>query len=214
MEDAAHRQGLSARQSGPLLKVGVGPLEYDSPFPKRGSLWESKGRRAQRACFQGRASACLDLPNRNHDVTARALLQSFGLRRNQVALAGLAVALLGAAVPTSSQAHHPPTGTVSDHVEEDSVVHSPAKERRLERRTARITAPDVAVAQRRAPDDPDQVGQWGPVVDWPVVGVHVALLTNGKVVAYDSVERSETDPTTSPGPPSGTRRPASRRRRP
>ncbi len=31
------------------------------------------------------------------------------------------------------------------------------------------------------------MGQWGPVVDWPVVGVHVALLTNGKVVAYDSV---------------------------
>ncbi len=97
------------------------------------------------------------------------------------------MALLGAAVPTSSQAHHPPTGTVSDHLEEDYVFHSRAKERRLERRTARITAPDVAVAQRRAPDDPDQVGQWGPVVDWPVVGVHVALLTNGKVVAYDSV---------------------------
>ncbi len=120
-------------------------------------------------------------------MTAWALIQSFGLRRNQVALAGLAVALLGVAVPTSSQAHHPPTGAVSDHLEEDFVIHSRAKERRLERRTARITAPDVAAAQRRAPDDPGQVGQWGPVVDWPVVGVHVALLTNGKVVAYDSV---------------------------
>ena len=31
------------------------------------------------------------------------------------------------------------------------------------------------------------MGQWGPVVDWPVVGVHVALLENGKVLAYDSV---------------------------
>ena len=99
----------------------------------------------------------------------------------------MAVALLGVAVPASSQAHHPTTGTVADHLEEDFVVHSRAKERRLERRTARITAPDVETAQRRAPDDPDQVGQWGPVVDWPVVGVHVALLTNGKVVAYDSV---------------------------
>ena len=132
-------------------------------------------------------SDCLDSPFRNHDVTAWALMQSFGLRQNQVALAGMAVALLGVAVPTSSQAHHPPAGPVSDHLEEDFVFHSRAKERRLERRTARITAPDVAVAQRRAPDDPGQVGQWGPVVDWPVVGVHVALLTNGKVVAYDSV---------------------------
>jgi hypothetical protein len=31
------------------------------------------------------------------------------------------------------------------------------------------------------------VGQWGPVADWPVVGVHVALLKNWKVLAYDSV---------------------------
>ena len=38
------------------------------------------------------------------------------------------------------------------------------------------------------------MGQWGPVVDWPVVGVHVALLTNGKVVAYDSVNESQTEP--------------------
>ena len=120
-------------------------------------------------------------------MTAWALLRRVGLRCNEIALAVVAMAILGVAVPASSQAHHPPTGTVADHLEEDFVVHSPAKERRLERRTARITAPDVAVAQRRAPDDPGQVGQWGPVVDWPVVGVHVALLTNGKVVAYDSV---------------------------
>ena len=29
--------------------------------------------------------------------------------------------------------------------------------------------------------------QWGPVVDWPVVGINVALLPNGKVLAYDSI---------------------------
>ena len=34
---------------------------------------------------------------------------------------------------------------------------------------------------------PQDVGEWGPVVDWPVVGVHVALLPNGKVLAYDSI---------------------------
>ena len=37
------------------------------------------------------------------------------------------------------------------------------------------------------------VGQWGPVVDWPVVGVHVALLPNGKVLAYDSVGDNATE---------------------
>ena len=37
------------------------------------------------------------------------------------------------------------------------------------------------------------MGQWGPVVDWPVVGVHVALLENGKVLAYDSVGDNATE---------------------
>jgi hypothetical protein len=37
------------------------------------------------------------------------------------------------------------------------------------------------------------VGQWGPVVDWPVVGVHVALLPNGKVLAYDSIGDNATE---------------------
>ena len=31
-----------------------------------------------------------------------------------------------------------------------------------------------------------EVGQWGPVVDWPVVGIQVALLANGKVLAWDA----------------------------
>ncbi len=130
-------------------------------------------------------------------MTAWALVRRIGLRCNRMALAVVALGALGISIPASSQAHVPPAGAVADHVEEDSVIHTPAKERRLERRTARITAPDVAAAQRRAPDDPGQVGQWGPVVDWPVVGVHVALLTNGKVVAYDSVgdRATETYPT-------------------
>ena len=41
--------------------------------------------------------------------------------------------------------------------------------------------------------DPGQVGQWGPVVDWPVVGIHVALLPNGKVLAWDSVGDAATE---------------------
>ena len=37
------------------------------------------------------------------------------------------------------------------------------------------------------------IGQWGPVVDWPVIGVHVALLPNGKVLAYDSIGDNATE---------------------
>ena len=37
------------------------------------------------------------------------------------------------------------------------------------------------------------MGEWGPVVDWPVVGVHVALLSDGKVLAYDSIGDNATE---------------------
>src|SRR5919202_2954584 len=39
----------------------------------------------------------------------------------------------------------------------------------------------------------DETGRWGPVVPWPVVGVHVALLPNGKVLAYDSIGDNATE---------------------
>ena len=40
---------------------------------------------------------------------------------------------------------------------------------------------------------PGQVGQWGPVAPWPVVGIHVALLPNGKVLAFDTVGDAATE---------------------
>ena len=55
----------------------------------------------------------------------------------------------------------------------------------------------------------------GPVVDWPVVGVHVALLPNGKVLAYDSVGDTRHRDYRVHDPharPCGIRRRASRRR--
>ena len=39
----------------------------------------------------------------------------------------------------------------------------------------------------------DEIGQWGPVVDWPVVAINAALLPNGKVLAYDSVGDGATE---------------------
>ena len=116
-----------------------------------------------------------------------------GLPGGLYAVLVLAAAVLASLVPASAVAHRGHFSTAAGHAEEDSVVHTQAIERRLERRTARITATDAQAAKRGVPADPGQVGDWGPVVDWPVVGVHVALLTNGKVVAYDSVGDNATE---------------------
>src|SRR5262245_22352358 len=76
--------------------------------------------------------------------------------------------------------------TDAEHRAED-VPHSVSAEPRLEARTARLTAADAHAAAAALVGNENITGQWGPLVDWPVVGVHVALLPNGKVLAYDSV---------------------------
>jgi hypothetical protein len=78
---------------------------------------------------------------------------------------------------------HTPEG----HHAEDHVIHDAATEARLNRETLQRSAAPSQAAAAAVADDPGQVGQWGPVVDWPVVGIHVALLPNGKVLAWDSV---------------------------
>jgi hypothetical protein len=103
-----------------------------------------------------------------------------------LAALALAAAILAASVVPAAFAHEAPS-TVREHVEEDSVIHTPAEERQLERHTSQVTAPDSAVAAAQVTGGAGEVGRWGPVIDWPVVGVHVALLENGKVLAYDSV---------------------------
>jgi Domain of unknown function (DUF1929)/Bacterial Ig domain len=90
---------------------------------------------------------------------------------------------LGAPGVALGQDIHTPEG----HHAEDQVVHDAATEARLNRETKqRSEAPSRAAAAAVA-TDPGQVGRWGPTVDWPVVGIHVALLPNGKVLAWDSV---------------------------
>src|SRR5262245_56282042 len=81
---------------------------------------------------------------------------------------------------------HGGVNTAAGHEAEDAVTLTPQQERALDahtltvsRRAARTLAPTLGA--------PQDVGQWGPVVSWPVVGVHVALLPNGKVLAYDSI---------------------------
>ena len=63
----------------------------------------------------------------------------------------------------------------------------------MAKHTRAVTAADVRWRPPRRSPATSTVGQWGPVVDWPVVGVHVALLPNGKVLAYDSVGDDATE---------------------
>jgi hypothetical protein len=76
--------------------------------------------------------------------------------------------------------------TPRGHEAEDSVRLTPREEARLSRESA---AKNAAARAKVATvtGDPGTVGQWGPVVDWPVVAVNAALLPDGRVLAYDSV---------------------------
>ena len=97
-------------------------------------------------------------------------------------------------VPTTALAHDASVSTMQGHLEEDSVAPlSPYKQRRLDRYTLAASATDAATAAASVTGNEGQVGQWGPVVDWPVVAVHVALLRNGKVLAYDSLGDKATE---------------------
>ncbi len=95
-------------------------------------------------------------------------------------------------VPAAASAHHAPDGA-AEHIAEDSVIHTPAEEASLGRSTEIATRDDAARAAAAVVGNEHQVGSWGPVVNWPVVGVHVALMPNGKVLAYDSVGDKATE---------------------
>ena len=63
---------------------------------------------------------------------------------------------------------------------------SQGAQRRLNHHT-RVRSASEARAGAAVSGTPDQVGKWGPVVNWPVVPIFAALLPNGRVLAYDSV---------------------------
>ena len=111
------------------------------------------------------------------------------LRARRVCLA-LLVALV---LPGAASAHD--VNTPAGHQAEDAVVTT-----RRPRRGSTIKPGILSPGRRHRPRaaaavaaDPGQVGEWGPVVDWPVVGIHVALLPNGKVLAWDSVGDAATE---------------------
>jgi hypothetical protein len=104
----------------------------------------------------------------------------------------IASALAALLVASGAGAHGGPM-TADEHAAEDSVVHTAAEEQALDAHTRIVSAAHAQAAGAAAAGAPQDVGQWGPVVDWPVVGVHVALLANGKVLAYDSIGDNATE---------------------
>jgi hypothetical protein len=92
---------------------------------------------------------------------------------------------LALGTPSIAVAHDGATG--EQHAAEDSVALKDAgTESRLADATVARSAADAKAAAAAVVGNEGDVGQWGPVVDWPVVGIHVALLPNGKVVAWDA----------------------------
>jgi Galactose oxidase-like, Early set domain len=98
----------------------------------------------------------------------------------------LIASVVMAALVAPGAGAHDGVMTAAGHAAEDAVTLTAAQERALDAHTRAVSAPDARAAAVAVADAPHDVGQWGPVVDWPVVGVHVALLPNGKVLAYDS----------------------------
>ena len=89
-----------------------------------------------------------------------------------VVLAGSCLALLLAPIAHGHDGFH----TAAGHYAEDSGSHDIAAEPAMAARTQRATRSDARAAALAAAGDEHLVGQWSPVVHWPVVGVHVALL--------------------------------------
>ena len=84
-------------------------------------------------------------------------------------------------------------GGGTDHLAQDAVVHDAAVEPSMAAATRAATAPDARAAAAAVAGDEHVAGRWGPLTDWPVVGVHVALMPDGKVLAYDSVGDKATE---------------------
>ncbi|HXU06142.1 MAG TPA: galactose oxidase-like domain-containing protein, partial [Polyangia bacterium] len=92
-----------------------------------------------------------------------------------------------AVLVSPSAGAHDGVNTAAGHEAEDAVTLTPRQERALDAHTLAVSGRAARPLAAAVAGGPQDVGEWGPVVDWPVVGVHVALLPNGKVLAYDSI---------------------------
>ena len=108
-----------------------------------------------------------------------------GLFRGPGTIFIVSLALAAVAVPGASA--HDGVNTAAGHEAEDAVTLTPRQERALDAHTLTVSGRAARAAAADVVGGPQDVGQWGPVVDWPVVGINLALLPNGKVLAYDSI---------------------------
>jgi hypothetical protein len=113
--------------------------------------------------------------------------------RTRLVLEAAIAAAIAVAVGAPAALAHDDVGTAAGHAAEDAVLHTPGQERRLDALTLGASKLGARAAAAALTGGPQDIGQWGPVKNWPVVGVHVALLPNGKVLAYDSVGDNATE---------------------
>ena len=173
----------------PFGQVGLSAPGTGSPLPNRCTPWMAR------------------LP-----AEALVLVATVSWRRLLVVI-GLAL-FASAAWPAAALAHD--VSTSAGHLAEDAAPHDAAVESQLTERTRTATAQDARAAAAAVVGNEHEVGSWGPLMNWPVVGIHEALLPNGKVLAYDSVGDAATETfrtTRSPARRYGIRRPERRRRR-
>jgi hypothetical protein len=112
------------------------------------------------------------------------------MRAPRASLVLTAAVLIAATAPAVALAHQ----SVEEHKQDDSSAPKTAQEERaLTQHTQAVTAADARAAAAAVPGAPDDIGTWSAIETWPVVGVHVALLPNGKVLAYDSVGDQATE---------------------
>jgi Domain of unknown function (DUF1929)/Bacterial Ig domain/Kelch motif len=96
------------------------------------------------------------------------------------------------------------------HRQDDLVTRAPGDEAGIIARAkaAGIGQRQPAAAQRSAVSNggpqaaagislvaPQITGEWGPVQDWPAIGIFMSVLPNGKVLAYDSSDAANFDQT-------------------
>jgi hypothetical protein len=108
-------------------------------------------------------------------------------------VAGIASACALSLFAVPAGAAHKPVLTPQGHAEEDAVKLSPSEEVQMSHESRKKTAAAAARAAAATAGDPGEVGQWGPLEEWPVVPVWAALLPNGKVLAYASVGTKATE---------------------
>jgi Domain of unknown function (DUF1929) len=90
------------------------------------------------------------------------------------------------------------------HLVDDAVVRKAGDEAALIARSNTVavrsndessspSSPGTQSASALTTSDPGVVGQWGAVIDWPVIGIHMSLLPSGSVLAYDSITDYSTE---------------------